>query len=279
MQQSNTYIIVFSIITTIILGGLLSIAAVGLADTQQIAIDKDKKTQILGSVMKIDKQTDVLATYSKRIKSYVVDANGDKKEGMEAEKLDVGKEYKKEKSARLFPVFEFVSEQNPNEIEAYILPVYGAGLWDKIWGYVALEKDLNNVKGVVFAHKGETPGLGARISDAEIQDRYKGKKMFDNGGKLMGIEMLKSEKGNKLSENQVDGMSGATLTAKGVNAMIKNYLEYYQPYFDKNVRKKAEVAEIPVPAANTDSTAKTNADSVKTEAKAEDGKKKMKIGM
>ena len=134
-----------------------------------------------------------------------------------------------------------MSPDNPEKVEAYILPLYGNGLWDKIWGFVAVESDLNTIKGVSFAHRGETPGLGARIADSDIQSRFAGKKIYDSSGELVSVDMAKGEHGGGQSSidyyandpHTVDGMSGATITAKGVNQMLANYLEYYQGYFNK----------------------------------------------
>jgi Na+-transporting NADH:ubiquinone oxidoreductase subunit C len=112
--------------------------------------------------------------------------------------------------------------------------MFGNGLWDWISGFVALDKDLNKVVGVAFDHKAETPGLGARISSDEIQDRYKGKEIFDYEGNLISIKMLKKEKNPALSIHEVDGMSGATITANGLNDMMKNYLDCYLPFILKN---------------------------------------------
>lgn len=246
MKQSNAYIIGFSVACTIILGAMLSLAAVGLQEKQAIARDLDTKKQILGAVMTLKEGDDVAAIYGKRIKSFVVDANGDKKEGIIAEKVDIGKNYKMAPEAREYPVFEFVSETSPNEVESYILPVYGNGLWDRIWGYLAVSGDLNTIKGIVFDHKAETPGLGARISDKEIQQRYVNKKLYDNTGAFVSVTMLKSEKGNMLDDHKVDGMSGATMTANGVNRMLKAYVSYYQPYLDKVSKSKATPKEMPV---------------------------------
>ena len=135
----------------------------------------------------------------------------------------------------MLPVYEFKSESDPNKTEYVALPVFGYGLWNNIWGFVALKSDLNTIQGVKFQHAGETPGLGARIeSDQEVQDRYKGKTIYDNG-KLVSVTMMKGE-GNDYSDNahRVDGMSGATLTAKGVNNMLKDYLASYENYLKKN---------------------------------------------
>ena len=112
--------------------------------------------------------------------------------------------------------------------------MFGNGLWDWISGFVALDKDLNKVVGVAFDHKAETPGLGARISSNEIQDRYKGKEIFDGLGNLVSVRMLKKENNSELNIHEVDGMSGATITANGLNDMLKNYLDCYLPFIIKN---------------------------------------------
>ena len=106
-----------------------------------------------------------------------------------------------------------------SSIDFYIFPMFGNGLWDWISGFIALDKDLNQIVGVAFDHKAETPGLGARISSAEIQDRYKGKKIFNELGDLVSIKMLKKENNELLTFHEVDGMSGATITANGLNDM------------------------------------------------------------
>ncbi|MFT6881262.1 MAG: Na+-transporting NADH:ubiquinone oxidoreductase subunit C, partial [Marinoscillum sp.] len=141
--------------------------------------------------------------------------------------------YRYPKEERLYPIFKFMSESNDGEVEAYIFPMFGAGLWDWISAYLAVETDLNTIKGIAFDHKQETPGLGARITSEVVQDRFVGKKIYDQSGKLMSVEMVKGEGNQGLTAHQVDGMSGATLTGKGVNQMLKNYLSYYEAYINK----------------------------------------------
>jgi len=239
VRQSNAYIIVFSIITTVILGGLLSVASVGLGPKQKVQVELDTKKSILGAVMNIQKSDDVLGIYDQRIESLVVDINGNQVETdasgtpVVAENVSIEKNYKLPPEERLYPVFLFKGESG--EVEAYILPVYGNGLWDVIWGYVALDRDLNTIKGAVFDHKGETPGLGARIAEADIQSRFVGRKVYNSAGELVSVSMLKGE-GNpaeSLDDHHVDGLAGATITARGLNNMLLNYLEHYQNYLKK----------------------------------------------
>ncbi|GAA0890912.1 Na(+)-translocating NADH-quinone reductase subunit C [Fulvivirga kasyanovii] len=229
---------------TVIVGGLLSLASQGLAPAQKKSIELDTKSSILSSVMdraQLEKMkpNEVLEMYDKRISSLVVDINGniveknEKGEPIVAEEVSILKNYKKKPENRLYPVFKYMSAENPDKVESYILPLYGAGLWDKIWGYVALNTELTTIVGVSYDHKQETPGLGARIGTPEIQNRYVGKEIYNEQGELVSVTMVKGEGNTGLDSHQVDGMSGATLTGKGVNDMLKNYLNYYQSYFKK----------------------------------------------
>jgi Na+-transporting NADH:ubiquinone oxidoreductase subunit C len=118
--------------------------------------------------------------------------------------------------------------------------MFGAGLWDWISGFVALESDLNTVKGVAFDHKSETPGLGARITEEGVKARYVGKKIFDADGSLQSVAMIKGEKGEPLDDHHIDGMSGATLTGKGVNAMLSDYFGYYSKFIEKTKSASAQ---------------------------------------
>lgn len=241
MQRSNTYIILFSVALTVVLGGLLSLASVGLKPAQQKQVELDTKKKILGAVMDISTYEDpnkILSLYDERVESIVVDINGDevttdeKGNPVVAEKVNIQKNYRFDASERLYPVFKFKNDPSSDQIDAYIFPMFGAGLWDWISGYVALENDLNTIKGVAFDHKQETPGLGARITSEEIKSRFVGKEIYE-GSELVSVSMVKGEGNTGLTEHQVDGMSGATLTGKGVNAMMESYLGYYQSYISK----------------------------------------------
>jgi Na+-transporting NADH:ubiquinone oxidoreductase subunit C len=216
-------------------GGLLALAAEGLKEKQQFNIDMEQKKNILSTVIALEEGANITDLYNKRVKAFVVDYQGTVKEGMQPKDVNLAGEYKKAAADRLLPVYEFKSESDPNKTEYVVLPVFGYGLWNNIWGFVALKSDLNTIQGVKFQHAGETPGLGARIeSDQEVQDRYKGKMIYENGN-LVSVTMMKGE-GLDYSDNphQVDGMSGATLTAKGVNNMLKDYFTAYENYLKKN---------------------------------------------
>lgn len=238
MQQSNTYVIVYSAVLTIILGLLLSGSAQVLGPWQQEAIALDKKKQILGAVISADEiaamsPEQVNQFYANNISSTVVDINGKEitEGGITAEKVEVAKDYKKPADQRSYPVYIYHADGNPSDVKSYIFPLYGAGLWDAIWGYIALETDMNTIGGITLAHAGETPGLGARITEGEVQARYVGKKIFDESGELVAVQMMKGEGKDYSSDlHKVDGMSGATITGNGVNNMLKAYLGHYEAY-------------------------------------------------
>jgi Na+-transporting NADH:ubiquinone oxidoreductase subunit C len=235
VRQSNLYIVIYAGVLTIVCGGLLALAAEGLKEKQQFNIDMEQKKNILSTVIAIEEGVDINQLYSKRVKAFVVDFQGSVKEGMQPKDVNLAAEYKKPREQRLLPVYEFKNETDSTKTDYVVLPVYGYGLWNNIWGFVALKSDLNTVQGVKFQHAGETPGLGARIeTDEDVQNRYKGKTIYENG-KLVSVTMMKGE-GKDYSSNshQVDGLSGATLTAKGVNNMLQDYFVAYENYMKKN---------------------------------------------
>ena len=116
-----------------------------------------------------------------------------------------------------------------------VLPLEGAGLWGPIWGYIGMTSDFQNVVGVVFDHKSETPGLGAEITTEKFRSQFQGKTIFSDG-KFVSIDVVKGGVANLAADNQkysVDAISGGTITSQGVNNMIENVLGSYLPYIEK----------------------------------------------
>lgn len=241
MRQSNLYIVLYAAALTVVCGGLLALASEGLKEKQQANIELEQKKNILSTVMDLPKGANIEELYAKKVKSFVVDAQGKIIEGVQAKDVVVLAEYKKPADQRKLPVYEFRNESNPEKIDFVVLPVFGFGLWDNIWGFVALQADLNTIQGVSYQHKGETPGLGARIDSKEIQERYKGKSIYDNNN-LVSVVMMKGEGVDYSNDkHKVDGMSGATLTAKGVNNMLAQYLSLYENYL-KSIKATNDVS-------------------------------------
>jgi Na+-transporting NADH:ubiquinone oxidoreductase subunit C len=231
VRQSNGYIIFYAALLTVVCGGLLAFASQALKPAQDANVELARKASILSTVMVLEEGANVNQIYDTRIREIVLDFNGNKV-NKKASDVNIGAEYRKKPEERLLPVYEFLSATDSTKVENAVVPVFGFGLWNTISGYIALEADFNTIKGVNYAHVGETPGLGARISSNDIQDRYKGKKIFD-GGELVSVVMQKGEGLDYSSDpHKVDGMSGATLTAKGVNNMLKEYFGCYEKYLN-----------------------------------------------
>ncbi|OAV43083.1 NADH:ubiquinone reductase (Na(+)-transporting) subunit C [Lewinella sp. 4G2] len=172
---------------------------------------------------------EVLAIFEEQVDQTIVDADGDPMDmpGMKAVNIDMAKELKKEPEERMYPVYKV----NLDSDAYYIFSVRGSGLWDAIWGNVALESDLNTIAGVSFDHAGETPGLGAEIKDnATWRAQFVGKKIYD-GDKYVSIYVRKG--GALDQEHEVDGLSGATITADGVTDMLYSGLKAYEPYMEE----------------------------------------------
>ncbi len=241
MKQSNGYVIFYTVALTVVCGVALAVAALGLKPYQDENISLEKKQNILATVMEVKTREEAKGIYDKRVKSYVIDFEGKEIADLKVEDVDVAVEYKKPEKERRLPVYEITNEQDPSKTDFFVFPVYGYGLWNNIWGYVSLKGDLNTINGVKFQHAGETPGLGARIEENEIQVRYKDKEIFE-GDKVASVTMMKGE-GNDYSKDKhkVDGMSGATITGKGVNKMLGDYLVCYEKFIKMKASKKVSL--------------------------------------
>jgi len=184
---------------------------------------------------------EVNALYDNSVNSLVVDYNGKVLDLTDKDVVQVS-EYKNSPEKRKLSVYEIKNESGA--LSYVVLPLYGRGLWDDIWGYIALEADMSTIKGVVFDHKGETPGLGARITEKQIMERFVGKKIRDAKGELVSVTMQKGEKGGGAKSieayandpHAVDGMSGATITGNGLNNMLLDYFKSYENYLNSKIK-------------------------------------------
>jgi Na+-transporting NADH:ubiquinone oxidoreductase subunit C len=117
-----------------------------------------------------------------------------------------------------------------------VIPISGKGLWSTLYGYFAIEPDCETAKGITFYKHGETPGLGGEVEKKWFQDNFKGKKFIDDNNSLVGIQVVKGsvDETSKEAYRQVDGISGATITSKGLEVFLKEDLAKYQAYFNLN---------------------------------------------
>ena len=214
--NSNTYIIIYSVVMVVVVAVLLSLAALGLAPRQQANILNEKKTQIVKALGEDPATTN----YDDVIKeAMILNANG---EAVEGDVFSALNDLKASFAEGKYPIFVATS--------GVVVPLYGAGLWGPIWGYIALDTDMNTVKGIVLDHSGETPGLGAEITTPKHQAMYPGKTIYE-GDAIVGVT-LKKGGADKSNPHEVDAITGGTKTSDGVTAMISDCLNYYKPYFD-----------------------------------------------
>ena len=200
--NSNAYIIVYSIVMVVVVATVLAVAALSLQSRQYANELNEKKQSILSSLGAQDQNYDAF------IDAYVVDGEGNRLEGEEV--FDLLKDLKGSFEAGKFPVFEAADGR-------VVLPVTGTGLWGPVWGYVALEKDMDTVSGIIMDHKGETPGLGAEIATAEHQKHYVGKKIYDAENRLVAVTLRKGGARQDNIEHEVDAITGGTKTSDGVS--------------------------------------------------------------
>ncbi|HQV36688.1 MAG TPA: Na(+)-translocating NADH-quinone reductase subunit C [Flavobacterium sp.] len=235
-RNSNGYTFMFAAIMVVIVGALLAFAATSLKDLQDENVKKEKMQNILASVGVVVEREEAPNQFTSVIKEQLaLKVDGSVDESTKAFDIDLKSELSKKVEDQRFPLY--VAEQDGKKF--YIVPLRGAGLWDAIWGYVALEEDLNTIKGTVFDHKGETPGLGAEITQKWFQDRFIGEKINDKSGEIVGVAVAKGNTSQAKDDNKVDAISGATITGNGVTAMIKERLTHYKNYFSAQKSKLA----------------------------------------
>ncbi len=256
--NSNTYTVIYSTILVVVVATVLAFAAMSLQPKQNENIKKETISQVLMAAAASDESVtvaeddDVLTLYTQMAKAaFYVDGYGKKVGEMNLgrqnkndikvastsdlksqndiiKKIDAGQDDLLA-SLRL-PVY--VIDVNGKDIT--VIPCYGAGLWGPIWGYLAVNANGKTIEGSVFDHKGETPGLGAKIAEQFFEDEFKGK-VFGDGEEKFAI--IKG--GAKGASNAVDAISGATITSQALGIAINTWAKYYEPYL-----KTLAVAEV-----------------------------------
>ncbi len=221
--NKNSYTFIFAASMVVVVAAILSFAATSLKPMQDRNIELEKKQNILSSIGINVSREEAENEYEKYIKRELVIFNNEIKEGVAAFAIDLSKEIKKEPTQRDAPLY--IAERDGTKY--FILPLRGKGLWGPIWGYIALEQNVNTVYGAVFDHKTETPGLGAEISTPIFMDQFPGKKILNDQGEFVSIQVMK---GNASGDYQVDGISGGTITSVGVQDMLDDCIQSYIPF-------------------------------------------------
>lgn len=180
-----------------------------------------------GNVLPEKEYTDVLSVESFDIKTLA--GSNEYGEAIPADKDIAG--------IKRMPKYMVVYEvKGDSGISKYILPIYGKGLWSTMYGFIAIDKDLRTVKGFTFYEQGETPGLGGEVDNPKWKAIWNGKQLFDKNWDLK-IQVIKGtvDQSSPNAKYQIDGLSGSTLTTRGVNNLVHFWLsdEGYGPFFKK----------------------------------------------
>lgn len=226
--NTNAYTFTFAVIMVVVVGVVLAFAATSLQPMQYENARQEKMQNILATVGIQTDRAGAEDLFNQYIKEQVVLNNqGEEKEGVNAFDVDLAKEIKRTAGEQNFPLY--IAEVDGETY--YIIPLRGSGLWNAIFGYIALQDDVNTIKGAVFDHLGETPGLGAEITQEWFRERFTDEKIFDENGELIGVSVVKGNSSASKDDNKVDAISGATITGDGVSDMISERLQHYLPYF------------------------------------------------
>lgn len=232
-KQSNVYTIIYIVVLVVVVGAALAFTALSLKPLQTENANADKMKQILASVHVVPEKGAVIQDFERYITDmYMVNADGNRIEG-NAFDINTAVEFKKPLDEREMPVYECTL--GPNDVK-YILPMYGAGLWGPIWGYVAVNSDGSTIYGAYFAHQGETPGLGAEIEKPAFSNQFNDKHLIKDG-KFLPVAVLKAGQAPMNGEDYVDAISGGTITSKGVASMIDDCLSGYTKFLESLTSK------------------------------------------
>lgn len=235
--NSNVYTVVYTTLVCVLVAVILAFVSQTLKDKQEANEKAETVSQILTAAQFGDKahwgeigNTATLDFYKENAKEALLVTSDGKQEGT----LDVAKvqiadismlkaqNYNiKDGSKTSLPVYVFKDG-------SIVVPIYGAGLWGPVWGYIAFENDLKTIKGAYFDHASETPGLGGKIKDdPEFRKQFIGKSVDFSDAKPFNIVKGGAPAGK---QNAIDAISGATITSGGVDNAINTWLEAYKAY-------------------------------------------------
>ena len=251
-KNGTGYTFGFAIVMVVVVGTALAATAISLKPLQQANAADKKMMDILGAI-KVDQRDNAKELFAEYVTSRVsIDATGAQVSVKQGEvsttdatdpfNIDIKKDYRSHKPAKgdlswanaddlTFPVFEC---QKDGETY-FVVPMVGSGLWGPIWGYVALEGDMQTIYGAKFDHKTETPGLGAEIKESFFTEKFEGKTLAEVGPTYFSVL-----KGGALTDvHSVDGITGGTITSKGVDEMLNRTMGIYLKYFN-NATQRAQ---------------------------------------
>ena len=249
-KNSNTYQILYAAVMVLLVGTVLAFIYMALKPKQNENIANDTRKQILSALhIAAPDEAQVKDLYEKYItQDLLVNGEGNIVDSTDnvAFNVEMKKNIKLPAAERKLPVMKCTMDDGSIK---YVLPMYGAGLWGPIWGYIAVNDDGNTIYGANFSHEGETPGLGARIAEQPFQDEFKDKHLFVDGA-FKSVAVLKKGQKTTNGAEQVDALTGATITSRGVGDMMADCLAAYEPFLKK--LQGAETTQAPTTSETND---------------------------
>lgn len=229
-RNSNLYTFIFAVVLVVGVAAALAFTATTLKPLQAENVRKEKMQNILSTIGVNVSRDEAGVQFMDFVKEELaLNADGSVNENVDAFKIELMKETKRPREEQVFPLY--IAEKDGKKF--YVIPLFGAGLWKEIWGYIALDNDKNTIVGASFDHAGETAGLGAEINQSWYEDQYIGKTIFDENNNFVSVKAVKG--GAKSGDmHGVDAISGGTITSDGVTNMVTERLENYLPYFKNN---------------------------------------------
>ncbi len=237
-KESAGYTFAFATALVIVVGTILALLSMGLKDRQDQNEVVKKKMDILKAMLPKEEGDKITrknadSEFDKYIDlkdALVLDANGKPIKGKVAFDVEIRKDYRDKtlpENKRTYPLY--IGKKNGKTL--YIAPVVGKGLWGPIWGNICIGEDMRTIKGASFGHKGETPGLGAEITQPFFINRWIGETISDESGSFAKFEIVKDGSGPE-KQQKVDGITGGTITSKGVEEMANRCMSVYASYFN-----------------------------------------------
>lgn len=228
-KESTGYTFLFATLLVIVVGTGLALVSMGLKPMQDENTVIKKKMDILGALKLESTRDNASKLYEEYINPddcVVLAADGTVKSGVDAFDVNIKQQFRDKnlaESDRDYPLYVATVEGKTK----YVIPLVGSGLWGPIWGYIAVDEDKETIYGAKFDHKTETPGLGAEIKQPFYYDQYVGEKITSD------ISSVKDGSGAGVN-GKVDGITGGTITSKGVEEMVNRTLSVYVKYFNNN---------------------------------------------
>lgn len=242
--NSNTYTVIYTTLVCVLVAAILAFVSQVLKPSQEANEKAETISQIL-TAAKFDEKSHwqeignaaTIDFYKKNIaESFVIDGSGKTVSTLDKENAAIysvsdlkAQNYSiKGGNEVALPVYKFSNGVS-------VIPVYGAGLWGPVWGYIAFDSSLKQIVGAYFDHESETPGLGGKIKDdPAFRAQFEGKSIDFNDAQPFSIVKGGAPEGKN---NAIDAISGATMTSKGVDAAINNWLGAFKAYLENAAPK------------------------------------------